>query len=59
VAGLHGSHFAGVRGDHFAGGRRHFAGGRRHFARGFYGYDYGCPYYPDYTTYNWPYTCTY
>ena len=50
MGGFRGNRFAGVRGDHF--------GGRRRFGGGYYGYGYGldCPYY---SSFNWPYTCTY
>ena len=46
-------------GGHMAGGSRMADMGRDHYGRRGYGgyYDYGsCPYY---TSYNWPYTCTY
>jgi hypothetical protein len=48
MAGFSGGRTAGMGRDHFGYGRRGFGGGY---------YDYGsCPYY---TSYNWPYTCTY
>jgi hypothetical protein len=37
-------------------GHEHFGGGRRFINRGFYGDGLDCPYYSSYT---WPYTCTY
>src|ERR1700694_2231961 len=54
VGGFSGSHVAGFGGARMAGmGRDHHGYGRR----GFGGYYYGsCPYY---TSYDWPYTCTY
>ena len=39
--------------EHFGAGRRRFVGG------GYYGDGLDCPYNPYYTSYNWPYTCTY
>jgi hypothetical protein len=60
MGGLGGGHIGGFGGGHMAGGSRMADMGRDHYGygrRGFGGYDYGsCPYY---TSYNWPYTCTY
>src|SRR5713226_4591812 len=55
VGGLGGGHMAGFGGGRMAGmGRDHYGYGRRGFGGN---YDYGsCPYY---TSYDWPYTCTY
>ncbi len=55
TGGFGGSHTGGFSGGRMAGmGRDHYGYGRR-FGGGYY--DYGtCPYY---TSYSWPYTCTY
>jgi hypothetical protein len=46
----------GFRGGRMAGmGRGHYGYGRHRFGGGYYDYD-SCPYY---TSYSWPYTCTY
>jgi hypothetical protein len=37
-------------------GHEHFGGGGRFINRGFYGDGLDCPYY---SSYSWPYTCTY
>jgi hypothetical protein len=50
---------AGIGRDHFGDGSRGHYGygyGRHRFGGGFYDYSYGCPYY---SSYSWPYTCTY
>jgi hypothetical protein len=45
-----------VSGGHMVGmGRDHYGYGRHRFG-GYYDYGTSCPYY---TSYNWPYTCTY
>jgi hypothetical protein len=60
--GFGGGHMGGFGGAHmggFGGGamaHEHFGGGRRFIGRGFYGDDLDCPYYSSYT---WPYSCTY
>jgi hypothetical protein len=52
MGGFNGRHAAGYGRDHY--GYNHY-GNRRHGFGGYYDYD-SCPYY---TSYNWPYTCTY
>jgi hypothetical protein len=71
--GFGGGHMGGFGGAHMGGfgdgriggfgggamahvGHDHFGGGRRFIGRGFYGDGLDCPYYSSYT---WPYTCTY
>ena len=51
VGGLGAGHLAHAGHEGF--GRRRFVGG------GFYDDGLGCPYYPNYTSSTWPYTCTY
>ena len=56
MGGFGGTHMGGFGGTRMAGvGRDHYGYGRH---RGFYDYGYGdsCPYY---SSYDWPYTCTY
>jgi hypothetical protein len=54
---FNGGHVAGYGRSHYADGRGHYGYGRRHFVGGgWYDYGYACPYY---TSYNWPYSCTY
>jgi hypothetical protein len=54
MAGFGGGHMTGFGGRMADMSRDHHGYGRRDFGRY---YDYGsCPYY---TSYNWPYTCTY
>jgi hypothetical protein len=56
MGGFGGGHSGGFGGGRMAGmGRDHYGYGRHRFGGGYY--DYGtCPYY---TSYSWPYTCTY
>jgi hypothetical protein len=61
MGGFGGGHFAGAhvggfRGGHVAGVARGRGFGGRRFVGGYRGYGLGCPYY---TTYAWPYACTY
>jgi hypothetical protein len=56
AGGFGGSHMGSVSGGHMVGmGRDHYGYGRHRFG-GYYDYGTSCPYY---TSYNWPYTCTY
>jgi hypothetical protein len=60
IGGLGGDHVRGLGGNHMARldhGR--FGAGRRRFGGGYYGYGLDCPYDPYYTSYNWPYACSY
>jgi hypothetical protein len=58
IGGLGEGHVGGLGAGqvaHF--GHEHLGVGRRRFVGGGYGLD--CPYYPNYTSTTWPYTCTY
>jgi hypothetical protein len=69
MGGFGGGRIGGPGEDHIGGlgagrmanaGHPHPDGGRRRFlGNGFYDNGLDCPYNPYYTSYNWPYTCTY
>jgi hypothetical protein len=60
IGGLGGDHAGRFGGNHMARlDHDHSGFGRRHFGGGYYGYGPDCPYYPNYPSLNWPYTCSY
>jgi hypothetical protein len=60
VGGLGGDHVARLGGAHMARlDHDHLGAGRRRFGGDYYDYGFDCPYYPNYSSYNWPDTCNY